>query len=257
MIHRLAGLALLATLAAAPAATAPAAACPPPSDTLLFHSCWGQGWLAVYLLPEDLPLPEAVAEGRRLAVTGAYTARDSRGDGLPKPVGLFVHGGAVINPNLGHMDGILLVDPANGQPELQHRARLPLGGRDYDLTVLDQRHAFLAEASVRGLSVIQSHLLIVDGEVDVRPQEDAPVFIRRMLFKDDAGFGIYQTRWPKSLYDAARQLAKAMAPRMALNLDMGSYDYCQRAEDGAESGCGGLDRDNTGKLSNLLVLTLE
>jgi hypothetical protein len=251
MIHRLAGLALLATLAAAPAA-----ACPPPSDKLLFHSCWGQGRLAVFLLPEDLPVPEAAAEGRRLVVTGTYTARDSRGDGLPKPVGLFVHGGAVINPNLGRMDGVLLVDPANGQPELQHRARLPLGGRDYDLTALDQRRAFLAEASAHGLSVLQSHLLIVDGRVDVRPQEDAPVFIRRVLFTDDEGFGIYQTRWPKSLHDAARQLAEALAPRMALNLDMGSYDYCQRAEDGAEDGCSGLDRDDTGKLSNLLVLTV-
>ncbi len=252
MIHRLAGLALLATLAAAPAA-----ACPPPSDNLLFHSCWGQGHLAALLLPEDFPVPEPVTTGRRLVVTGTYTARDSRGDGLPKPVGLFVQGGAVINPNLGHMDGVLLVDPANGRPELQHRARLPLGGRDYDLTALDQRRAFLAEASARGLSVLQSRLLIVDGEVDVGPQEDAPVFIRRMLFKDDAGFGIYQTRWPKSLYDAARQLAKAMAPRMALNLDMGSYDYCQRAEADAEASCGRLDRDNTGKLSNLLVLTVE
>ena len=254
MIHRLAGLALLATLAAAPA---PAAACPPPSDKLLFHSCWGQGRLAVYLLPEDLPVPEAAAEGRRLVVTGAYTARDSRGDGLPKPVGLFVHGGAVINPNLGHMDGVLLVDPANGRPELQHRARLPLGGRDYDLTALDQRRAFLAEASARGLSVLQSHLLIVDGEVDVGPQEDAPVFIRRMLFTDDEGFGLYQTRWPETLRGAARQLARELAPKMALNLDMGSYDYCQRAEADAEASCGRLDRDNTGKLSNLLVLTVE
>ena len=255
MIRRLAGLAglaLLATLAAAPAA-----ACPPPSDKLLFHSCWGQGRLAVYLLPEDLPLPEAAATGRRLVVTGAYTARDSRGDGLAKPVGLFVHGGAVINPNLGRMDGVLLVDPENGQPELQHRARLALGGRGYDLIALDQRRAFLAEASAHGLSVLQSHLLIVDGEVDVRPQEDAPVFVRRMLFVDDEGFGLYQTRWPETLHGAARQLAEALAPRMALNLDMGSYDYCQRAEEGAEASCGRLDRDDTGKLSNLLVLTVE
>lgn len=253
MIHwRLAGLALLATLAAAPAA-----ACPPPSDTLLFHSCWGQGRLAVVLLPEDLPLPEAAAAGRRLVVTGAYTARDSRGDGLTKPVGLFVHRGAVINPNLGHMDGILLVDPANGRPELQHRARLAMGGRDYDLTELEQRHDFRAGASARGLSVLQSHLLIVDGEVDVLPQEDAPLFTRRMLFTDEAGFGLYQTGRPETLLDAARQLAEALAPRMALNLDMGSYDYCQRAEDGAEAGCGRRDRDDTGKLSNLLVLTLE
>ena len=95
-----------------------ALACPPPSDKLLFHSCWGQGRLAVYLLPEDLPLPAVAPPGRRLAVTGTYTARDSRGDGRPKPVGLFVHGGAVINPNLGRMDGVLMVDPAIGTPEL-------------------------------------------------------------------------------------------------------------------------------------------
>ena len=140
---------------------------------------------------------------------------------------------------------------------MHHRAKLPLGGRDYDLTVLDQRRAFVAEASAHGLSVLQSHLLIVDGRVDVRPQEDAPVFVRRLLFIDDTGFGLYQTRWPQSLHDAAKQLAEALAPRMALNLDMGSYDYCQRAEDGTDAGCGGLDRDDTGKLSNLLVLTLE
>jgi hypothetical protein len=130
---------------------------------------------------------------------------------------------------------------------------------------LDQRLAFIDGASKRGLSVLQSHLLIVDGQIDVRPQEDAPVFVRRMLFTDPSVFGVYQTRWPETLHDAARRLAGAVAPRMALNLDMrmalnldmGSYDYCQGATGGMESSCGGLSRDNTGKLSNLLVLTLE
>jgi hypothetical protein len=252
MIHRLAALAFLALLA-----VDPASACPPPSDTLLFHSCWGQGRLAIRLLPEDLPLPEPADAVRRLTVTGAYTGRENRDGGRPKPVGMFVHGGVVTNPNLGRMDGVLLVDPATGEPELQHRARLRLGGRDFDLRLLDQRRAFLAEAVVRGLSVLQSHLLIVDGQVDVRPQDDAPVFVRRMFFTDETGFGIYQTVWPKTLQDAARQLADALAPRMALNLDMGSYNYCQRVEDGVESSCGGLDRNDTGKLSNLLLLTLE
>jgi hypothetical protein len=252
MKHRLAGLALLAHLAAASAA-----ACPPPSSTLLFHSCWGQGQLAILLLPEDLPLPEPADTVRRLAVTGAYTARDSRDGGLPKPVGIFVHGGLVTNPNLGRMDGVLLVDPATGVPELHHRARLRLGERDFDLRVLDQRRAFLAEAVARGLSVMQSHLLIVDGQVDVRSQDDAPAFVRRMLFTDESGFGLYQTVWPKTLRDAARQLADALAPRMALNLDMGSYNYCQRVVDGINAGCGTLDRNETSQLSNLLLLTLK
>jgi len=249
MILRLAGMAIIAILAAAPVA-----ACPPPSDTLLFHSCWGQGHLEILLLPEDLPLPEPTGAGLSLMVTGAYTARDNRDGELPKPVGMFVHGGTVINPNLGRMDGVLLVDPATGSPELHHRARLRIGGRDYDLRQIDQRRAFLAEATMRGLSVLQSHLLIVEGKVDVNSQNDAPVFVRRLLFTDEHGFGVYQTVWPRTLQAAARQLADALAPRMALNLDMGSYNYCQREEGGVRSGCGGLDRDATGKLSNLLVL---
>ena len=232
-------------------------ACPEPSRELLFHSCWGAARMELRLLPESLPLPPANATGRRLIVTGAYTGTEPRGAGLPKPVGLFVDRGAVVNPNLGRMDGVLLIEPANGQPQLHHRTRLPLGGRIYDLTELDQRLAFIDAASKRGLSVLQSHLLIVDGQIDVRPQEDAPVFVRRMLFTDPSGFGVYQTRWPETLHDAVRRLAGAVAPRMALNLDMGSYDYCQGATGGMESSCGGLSRDNTGKLSNLLVLTLE
>ena len=231
-------------------------ACPEPSKELLFHSCWGTARIELRLLPEESALP-AIGAGRRLIVTGAYTGTEPRGQGLPNPVGLFTHGGAVINPNLGRMDGMLLVDPSIGQPEVHHRTLLPFGGRDYDLTTLDQRRAFLAEAATHGLSVMQSHLLIVDGQVDVRPLEGAPVFVRRILFTDDAGFGVYQTSWPKTLHDAASQLAEALAPRMAMNLDMGSYDYCQWVENGAESSCGGLDRDDTGKLSNLLVLTIE
>jgi hypothetical protein len=252
MIHRLAALAFLAILA-----VDPASACPTPSDTLLFHSCWGQGHLAIRLLPEDLPLPEPADTVRRLTVTGAYTSRETRSDGLPKPVGMFVHDGAITNPNLGRMDGILLVDSATGKSELHHRARMRLGERDFDLRSLDQRRAFLAEAVARGLSVLQSHLLIADGWVDVRSQDGAPVFVRRMLFTDETGFGLYQTLRRETLQDAARQLAGALAPRMALNLDMGSYNYCQLVEDGIESGCGGLGRDDTGKLSNLLLLTLK
>jgi hypothetical protein len=252
MICRLPGLAILAILAADLAA-----ACPPPSDMLLFHSCWGQGQLAVRLLPEDLPLHGPAETVNRLTVTGAYTARENRDGGLPKPVGMFVHDGAVINPNLGRMDGILLADPGTGQPELHHRARLRIDDRDFDLRLLDQRRAFLTVAKTRGLSVAQSHLLIVDGRVDVRSQEDAPAYVRRMLFIDKSGFGLYETAWPETLRDAARLLDDALAPQMALNLDMGSFNYCQRVKNGVEDDCGAIDRSEIGKLSNLLVLTLE
>jgi hypothetical protein len=258
MMRRLAALVAPAALALAVGSAAPAAACPPPSVEVLFHSCWGdEARLAVALLPEDLPLPPAPEAGRRLVVTGAYTAREPRADGYPKPVGLFVQAGRVINPNLGRMDGVLITDPASGKPALHHRTRVPLGDGRYDLTRLEERRVFLDRAVAAGLSVLQSHLLIVDGRVDVREQEGAPAFVRRLLFTDADGFGIYQTTASLTLLEAAGQLAAEHAPRLALNLDMGSYDYCRIAEGGTETGCGLLGNVDPGKLSNLLVLSLE
>ena len=137
-------------------------ACPEPSGELLFHSCWGTARLELRLLPEDLPIPEATTGGRRLVVTGAYTGTEPRGEGLPNPVGLFVHRGAAVNPNLGRMDGVLLVDPVNGQPQLQYRARLLLGGRAYDLTELDQRLALMCQIACRAypLAALQKCLFL-------------------------------------------------------------------------------------------------
>ena len=252
MTLRLGAFALLLTLLARPVA-----ACPPPSESLLFHSCWGEARLALALLPEDLPLTAPGAGVLRLAVTGAYTATDSRAEGRPKPVGLFLRQGEVVNRNLGRMDGVLVVDPADGQPGFHHRRRVALPGRSYDLTELDQRRAFIAAAAERGLSVMQSHLLIAGGVFDVHPQEGAPAFVRRLLFADGDGFGVWQTRGAATLYEAARAVYEALAPRMVMNLDMGSYDFCRRVEAGRETSCGSLAPDQTGKLSNLVVLTLE
>ncbi len=252
MILRLGALALLPTLLARPAA-----ACPPASESLLFHSCWGEARLALALLPEDLPLPAPGPGALRLVVTGAYTATDSRAEGRPKPVGLFLRRGEVVNPNLARMDGVLVVDPADGAPEFHHRERVALEGRTYDLRELDERRAFIAAAAERGLSVMQSHLLIAGGVFDVHPQEDAPAFVRRLLFADGDGFGVWQTPGAATLYEAAAALDTALGPRMVMNLDMGSYDFCRRVEGGVETSCGSVAPEGTGKLSNLLVLTLE
>ena len=252
MTLRLAALALLLTLVARPAA-----ACPEPGGTVLFHSCWGEARLELLLLPEDLPLPSPPVEGLRLTVTGAYTGADKRGDERPNPVGLFLREGQVVNRNLARMDGILIVDPESGQPAFHHRAQVRLDERHYDLRDLDQRRAFIAEAAERGLSVMQSHLLIDGGERDVRPQEGAPAHVRRVLFLDAEGYGIWQAPTAMTLHDATIALTEALAPEMAMNLDMGSYDFCRRAEAGAETGCGALTSEGAMKLSNLLMLTLR
>lgn len=252
MIPRLAALALLLTLVARPAA-----ACPEASDSLLFHSCWGAARLDIALAPEDLPLPAPPDDGLRLIVTGAYTATDTRADDRPKPVGLFLRRGEVINRNLARMDGVLILEPESDRPELQHRDRVELGGRVYDLADLEQRRTFIAEAAEMGMSILQSHLLVDAGEADVAPLDGAPISVRRVLFADAHGFGIWQSETPLTLYDATAQIMTALEPQMAMNLDMGSYDFCRRAETGVETSCGGLVSDGARKLSNLLVLTLE
>lgn len=237
-------------------AAGPARACPQPSPELLFHSCWGDARAEIALLPEEAlkPAPE---DGLRLAVTGAYTAKETRDDGRPNPVGLFMNEGVLVNRNMTRMDGLLLIDPESGTLELHDRSAVPLDGRTYNLRQIAPRHDFTEAAAARGLSALQSHLLIIRGEPDVSDQEDAPRFRRRVLFTDADGYGIYQSRGAETLYDTAARMDEVYAPDMALNLDMGSYDFCLRAEDGVERRCGTLDRDQMGKLSNLLVLTLR
>jgi len=255
MIRRLAALLALAT---GLGLSTPAGACPEPNANLLFHSCWaGRAHARLLLLPEELPLPGAggLPDGLRVTVTGAYTGTERRAGGAPNPVGLFVNEGHVVNRNLGRMDGVLIIDPADGEPRLHHREHVRMGEHAYNLTELAQRRAFLGRAADLGLSVMQSHLLVVDGRVDVRPQEGAPVFLRRMLFTDALGFGLYQTRWPVTLHDAAQDIVSALAPDMVLNLDMGSFDFCRRVEAGLEASCGSLRLEDIGKLSNLLVLS--
>lgn len=247
---------LLAWLGAALAA-APALACPEPTDELLFHSCWGEASAELLLLPEDRPLPEPPEDGLRLIVTGAYTGRETREGGHPPPVGFFMRKGEVISRNMSRMDGLLLIDPETGELALHDRASVPLDDGMLDLRELRPRNEFIELASEAGLDVLQSHLLIIDGEVDVADQEGAPRFRRRILFTDEHGFGLFETTEALTLFDAAERLDSALAPEMALNLDMGSYDFCLISRDGIERRCGVLGPEQTDKLSNLLMLTLD
>lgn len=233
-----------------------AAACPAPSPELLFHSCWGAAGAELLLLPEDA-LPPLDAGMRDLIVSGAYTGTEARAEGGPKPVGLFVHGGRVVNPNLGRMDGILVLPPG-GPPRIAERSRVALGTATYDLSDMAERRAFAAAAARTGTEVLQSHLLVVDGRPDVRPREDAPAHRRRILFTGPEGWGVWQTRAPETLHAATLAIAARLAPRMALNLDMGSFDYCWwRAPGAAPRRCGVRREGDTARLSNLLRLTLR
>jgi hypothetical protein len=233
-----------------------AAACPPASETLLFHSCWGTARARIILLPED-SIPPPPEQGRRqLVVTGAYTATDSRAEGRPKPVGLFIHDGRTVNPNLGRMDGILTVDRDGGGLALHHRRAVEIAGRRHALATLPKRRAFAEAASAAGLDVLQSHLLVIDGHSDVSARGDAPRAVRRLLFTDRAGYGVFQTAGPATLGEAADAVRSRFSARMALNLDMGRHDYCRLATRTGTRNCGFRGTGDTAGLSNLLAFTL-
>ncbi|MGF1550949.1 MAG: hypothetical protein ACFBWO_00415 [Paracoccaceae bacterium] len=230
-----------------------ASGCAAPGGDVMFHGCAGEAQAQVLLVPDDLPLPAAEGPGRALFVTGAYTGRDTRPSGAPAPVGVAVSRGRVVGRDLARMDGILIVGP-DGALGLHRRDAVPFEGGRYDLTVPDERMAFLEAAAEAGASVLQSHLLVIDGRVDTRPVEDAPSARRRVLYTKGEAFGVWESDGAVTLDAAARTLAAEIAPEMAFNLDMGGHDFCLDRENGVERACGVNRADYAESLSTLLLL---
>lgn len=213
---------------------------------LLWSNCDGEGRAALLLLPEDAGLTPDDA----LDVTGVYTATDRREEGKPKPVGLFVRRGEIVSREYARFDGVLLID-RDGAPRILHRRRAEFGGKTYDLDEAEARQEFVAAVAGAGASVSQSHLLIVDGEVDAFDRDGAaPRFRRRILLQAREGeTAIYDSSpRPLTLAEAAEEVKARYAPAMAINLDMGSYDFCRMGQ----TSCGLLSYADTGKLSNII-----
>ncbi|MEL6267694.1 MAG: hypothetical protein AAFR52_18985 [Pseudomonadota bacterium] len=246
------GAALALALALTTAARADT--CVSPAN-VLYHGCPATHGAQVVLVPDDLPLPPP-GEADEIVVTGSYTGRDAREDGAtsPAPVGIAVVGGRVVGVNRARMDGILVVGPGGG-PRLEIATSVPFAGRSFDLTRIEERMAFIKEVSAAGASVLQSHLLIIDGRVDTRPVENAPRAVRRVLYTRGGSFGLWESDGAVTLDDAARAVAAEVAPNMALNLDMGSFNVCLRRRDGASEPCGLNASGWEGRLSTLLVLS--
>ncbi|MGB0508057.1 MAG: hypothetical protein ACPGGK_17865, partial [Pikeienuella sp.] len=172
--------------------------------------------------------------------------------GKPKPVGLMVRNGQIINREYVRFDGVLTIDVRN-RAQIQYRRAVSFGGGLFDLNDGGERRAFLNTAARENASIIQSHLLILNGEVDVAQLASAPRFRRRIMFQTAEGHtGVFDSS-PRSLtlYEAAVEVAETFAPEMALNLDMGSYDFCRR---GSQL-CGYLSVSDAAKLSNIIRLS--
>lgn len=228
--------------------------CGPACDdaSLLFTSRRGPYAARVVLkAPAPQPLAEPVAgDDVVLVATGVYTSPHGM------PVGLAVVEGRIVNPVPRGWSGLILIRP-DGRIVLKDMARVEIAHVSRDLRQsLADLQAFLAAAERERLTVLQSHLLIGGGELKISERAPNKPFRRRILLQDkDGHVAIFDSGERElSLYDAAAEVRRRYAPDLAINLDMGSYDYCLRRKAGADApiSCGTLEKPDI--VSNLVVI---
>ena len=207
----------------------------------------------IVFLPErrdalETPPPEGA---ERLSITGTYTSAEQ-----PIPVGFVLRDGLATTRQPGGPDGLLLID-ADGRASIHDISRVAWSGAVYNLRDSGENAPFLEIAAAQRLTAIQTHLLINDGALDLRDIAGAPRFRRRLLFEtQDGELGVYDTgARMMTLYDAAVALQEAAWPRMALNLDMGTFDFCERLSANGVERCGYLRRSGLDKLTNVITIT--
>lgn len=214
-------------------------------ENILFYSCDKQ---AVILLKFH-PLELSHKTNNILSVTGAYSSGDRFG-----VEGLAFDGKRLVSSRFQNWDGIFLVSP-NGVPHIFNSKKVNLWKKNFDLTLKNDRKKFIEIAQSKNWSMIQSHLLISNGNLDLYEIENARRYIRRMFFIKQTGWGVYQTKTASTLYEAAIEIKSLINPDMVINLDMGTYNYCQRSTDLGPKACGEL-LTNSKNLTNLITIKL-
>lgn len=205
----------------------------------------------IHFLPDgqDAALAAPPTDARQVVVTGAYTRADKF-----EPGGLVIRAGDATTRFPQRWDGVLLVS-ADGEPSLHNKRAVWWRGRRFNLDADDERVAFLDAAQSDRLSALQSHLLISEGRLDLREIEGAPRFRRRLLFDtSDGRIGVYESETALTLYEAAVDLMRLAEPRMALNLDMGAYNFCEERAGSETTKCGVVSRAGLDRLTNLIEL---
>ncbi|MEO0896735.1 MAG: hypothetical protein AAFY71_10080 [Bacteroidota bacterium] len=173
--------------------------------------------LPVQRISSALPLQQS---DHRLIMTATYTSP------YGMPTGLCISGGKVINPFLQKWDGMILIQ--NGKIRLAHIDQLPLPFSQIDIK-RDYNHykAFLEMATTSQMTVLQSHLLVDRGKVAVGGNSSARKMRRRVIFQTkDQGLHIYDSMDDLlSLKECAEILVNQYKANVAINLDMGGYNF--------------------------------
>lgn len=235
-------LAIGLSFAAANGAVAQDTASCPDSPAVLVQSCENDITVQLRVLPEEVDHDSR----HSLTVAGTYSSGDRFGI-----EGMVIRDGKIISHRYQNWDGVLVIGQ-DGVPKLFHAGDVSLAGESFDLKQKSSRDAFVTKAVDLGVTVLQSHLLILNGALDLEDLEGAPEFKRRLLVTFANGdFGVWETAQAETLYTAALQVQADIGPQMALNLDMGAYDYCRSGPKGDQQDCGRL-LVQADKLTNLL-----
>lgn len=245
----------LETAAPGAAPIGPAAAGGAPPELMMLEATPGEARVRLLFLPDDAAAIERPSkpEVERLTVTGAYSSGDRFG-----PEGFVLKRGEALRPVPQGWDGVLLVD-AEGRARIFDVSAAELAGDRYNLRDVEARRVFLRMAESRGLSAIQSHLLVKEGVLDLKPVDGARRFRRRLLFQtEDGRIGVFDTSpKPTTLFEAAVALkTKVDGVHMALNLDMGTYDFCVWRTADVRRLCGVLTAHEQQALTNLIEFEL-
>lgn len=219
--------------------------CGAPDESILFYSCNTPANISLKFHPLEL----SHSSDDILSITGAYSSGDRFG-----VEGLAFGGLRLISSRFQSWDGVLLISP-NGAPHIFSVRNIKLWEKDFDLTIKSERNSFIKLAQLKGWSMIQSHLLISDGNLDLYNVDNARRFMRRMFFIKKSGWGVYQTKTASTLYEAASEIKSKHSPDMVINLDMGAYNYCQISTDKGPKACGEL-LTNSENLTNLITIQL-
>jgi hypothetical protein len=215
------------------------------TENILFYSCNEKAIISLRFHPLEL----SHDADNILSVTGAYSSGDRFG-----VEGLAFDGPRLVSSRFQGWDGIFLVSP-DGSPYVFNSKDIDLWRTNFDLTIKKDRKKFIELAQAKNWSMIQSHLLISDGVLDLYEVENARRFVRRMFFTNQSGWGIYQTKTSLTLFEAANEIKSSINPDMVINLDMGTYNYCQRSTNLGPKACGEL-LTNSENLTNLITIKL-
>lgn len=158
----------------------------------------------------------------RIVMSGAYTSPYNI------PAGLTIDKGEVVNPVIQDFDGLLQIWP-DGQLQITHINALQNNLKNLRIRSSYADYIdFMKQAEQTKLTVLQSNLLLNDGEVLVKDDPLLKKLQRRIIFRtSDGGLHVYDSLdKEQTLFEAAQYLKDHYHAQSAINLETGTYSFC-------------------------------